>query len=592
MAQGAHQARFVRVLPDLAAVDRVFDYLVPEEMAGELGPGTRVRVPLGARRVDGWVLGEGLGPPEGAAVRPVASSKGWGPPPEVVELAGWAAWRWAGRRAHFLATGSPSRVVRRLPGPVARRPTPGTGRSELAREAISAGRSVVRLPPSDDPYRLVEELVEQLLADRGLLVLVPSQGSAGMLAARLEEHGLPVAVLPEQWAAAAAGGRVVVGTRSAAWAPMRGIDGAVVIDAHDESYAEQRAPTWNAWVVASERAARSDSPCVLTSPCPTLELLAWGTLVSVSRRAERAGWPVLQVIDRRDEDPRAGLISSRLVPLLRSATSEEQVVCVLNRKGRARLLACSSCREVLRCEQCTGPLAEAEPGTLRCLRCGAGRPLVCASCGSRRARIVKAGVSRVREELEALVSAPVAEVTGSSGPGTPREPVVVGTEAVLHRLGRAAAVVFLDIDSELLATTYQAHERALALLCRAARLVGGRLDPDRSGPGRLVVQTRLAAHEVLDAALHADPGRLATAEEPLRRRLGLPPFSSLARVSGPGAGELIESLRSGGAGIEAMHGADQRWLVRAPDHRRLCDALARAGRPAGRVRVEVDPLRA
>ena len=95
---------------------------------------------------------------------------------------------------------------------------------------------------------------------------------------------------------------------------------------------------------------------------------------------------------------------------------------------------------------------------------------------------------------------------------------------------------------------------------------------------------------MLLAALHGDPGRLAAVESPRRHALGFPPYSALALVSGPAAPELVANLDRIG-GVELLGPDDGRWLVRAPDGRRLSDALAAAGRPPGRLRIEVDPLR-
>jgi primosomal protein N' (replication factor Y) len=359
-----------------------------------------------------------------------------------------------------------------------------------------------------------------------------------------------------------------------------------VLDAHDEAHAEERAPTWNAWVVAAERAARCAVPCLLVSPCPTLEVLDWGRLVTGSRRAERLGWATLEVVDRRKEDPRSGLFSERLVTVARAAgsTSKERVVCVLNRTGRARLLACRACGELARCERCEGPLAQADASdALRCRRCGQERPDVCAACGSRRWRALRPGVAKVRDELQALTGMPVGEVSSRTVDVDLGAPVLVGTEAVLHRVRGAGTVVFLDFDQELLAPRYRASEQALALLARASRLVGGR------GGGRIVVQTRSPANEVIDAALHADPGRLAAVDGERRSALGLPPATALALVSGPSADRYAAALDT--RAVDVLGPDDGRWLVRATDHRVLSDALAAAPRPPGRLRIEVDPLR-
>jgi primosomal protein N' (replication factor Y) len=582
------------VLPAVAGIDRPFDYLVPEKLDDRVTVGTRVRIGLHGRRVGGWVVADRVTPPAGIELRPIAGVTGFGPPGDVVDLAGWAAWRWAGRTGAFLATASPFHAVRELPTcgrtTAPRGPTPAAGDLEegAVAEALANARSVVRVPPALDPFPLVEAAVAARADGAGALVVVPGQDWAARTADRLRRRGHPVALLPDGWADAAAGGRVVVGTRSAAWAPVPRLSMTVVLDAHDEAHTEERAPTWNAWVVAAERAQRRSAPCVLVSPCPMLEALAWGRLVTVSRRAERLGWAPLEVVDRRKEDPRSGLFSERLVAVTRGAGTApaDRVVCVLNRTGRGRLLACGSCGEPARCEGCEGPLAQTDAaGTLRCRRCGQERPDVCAACGSQRWRVLRPGVARVREELEALAGLPVDEVTSQSAGDSSDVPLIVGTEAVLHRVREVGTVVFLDFDQELLAPRYRAGEQALALLARASRLVGG-----RTGRGRILVQTRLPGNEVIDAAVHADPGRLAAEEAARRSALALPPATAIALVSGPSAEAYVEGLDAGA--VDLLGPDDGRWLVRAPDHRALCDALAAVPRPPGRLRIEVDPLRA
>lgn len=535
-----------------------------------------VRVPLHGRRVGGWVVGLSDVAGTDRPLRPLAKVTGWGPSPEVLELAGWAAWRWAGRRAQLLGTASPLRAVRGLPPP-----PPAEGRR--AGGHLADGVTVVRVPPAGD----VLPLVLTAAASDDPLVLAPSLSAASYLAARLRREGHAVALVPQEWARAAAGGCVAVGARAGAWAPRPRLGAVLVVDEGDEAYQQERAPTWNARDVALERARRTGAPCVLTSACPSLEALAAGRLVTPSRAEERAGWPAVEVVDRRKEPPGAGLYSSRLVALAREAEAGARLVCVLNRKGRARLLACANCRELARCEACGAAVETAGQGALTCRRCGRARPVVCLACGGTRMATLRVGVTRAREELELLANRPVAEVTADSDAGAPPAgvPILVGTEAVLHRAAGAAAVAFLDFDQELLAPRYRAAEAALGLLARAARLVGGR---DR---GRILVQTRVPGHEVIDAAVHADPSRLAVVEAARRAALRFPPETAVAAVSGPAAEAFVAGLGSP-AGVEVLGPAGGRWLLRAPDHATLCDALAAAPRPPGRLRIEVDPLRA
>lgn len=577
-------SRVVRVLTDQPAVTKTFDYLLPEHLGTDLPVGSRVRVPLGGRRVGAWIVALDVEPPPGVKLRPIAKLSGIGPPAELIDLAHWAAWRWAGRPATFLRTASPERMVDRLPPP----PRSGTCQDgapgiagELAETALARGGAVLRIPPAADltPVALVAA------RSAPALVLCPTQPMADRLARSLRRQGLPVARHPGDWAAGAAGA-TVVGTRAAAWAPVGRLGAVVVMDEHDEAHVQEQAPTWNAREVVIERARRAGVPCVLTSPCPSLEAQDWGPVLAPSKGDERAGWPVVDVIDRRDDDPRTGLFSHRLVEQIRARLG--RVVCVLNRTGRARLLACSACGEIASCESCAAAVLQPDGATLACPRCGATRPVLCTACGATRLKVLRQGVSRVREELQALLGEPVEELTAGSGDGTgtagPAR-VVVGTEAALHQIDRASLVAFLDIDQELLAPRYRAVEQAMGLLVRAARLLGGKADG-----GRLVLQTRQPRHEAVVAALHADPTRMSTAEAARRELLGFPPYAAIAEVSGPVADAFIDALGEP-LGVEVMGPADGRWLLRAPDHRILCDALAATPRPGGRLRVSVDPLR-
>ena len=587
-----------RVLPDVPALSsKTFDYLVPERLRDQVRVGTMVRVELHGRRIGGWVVDVVDEAATAHTLKPIAKVTGWGPSADVIDLARWAAWRWAGRVTAFLGTASPSHAVPTLPRSGDRRPsTPpitqslaGPG-SDLADEAWAKAPAIVRWPPGTDVFPLVLGACRLGPA----LVLSPSIDAATHLGLRLRRAGVPVAIMPRDWALAAAGGCTVVGARAAAWAPAPDLAAVVVLDEHDESYAEERAPTWNARDVAVERAARAGVPFVLASPTPSLEALTLvdvAPLVVPTRRAERDGWPLIDVVDRRRDDPSTGLYSRRLVELLRSG---RRVVCVLNRKGRARLLACHACGELARCETC-GAAVEQRDDALTCRACGTTRPVVCIACGSTRMRTLRPGVSKVRDELEALAGVPVGEVTGDDptrdwviGPaGTAQSPnlVVVGTEAVLHRVDHADAVAFLDFDQELLAPRYRAAEEAMALLVRAARVTGS-----RANGGRILVQTRLPKHEAIEAALHADPSRVSAAEAERRRALQYPPFSAMAVVSGEAAEGFVAELGRP-AGVTVLGPTDHRWLVRAPDHATLCGALAATRRPPGRLRVEVDPLR-
>jgi primosomal protein N' (replication factor Y) len=624
--------RCVRVRTDVAALPKLFDYVVPERWTDEVTVGTRVRIALHGRRVGGWVVEDDVTPPAGVEPLPLKGWSGWGPPPAVLELAEWAAWRWAGPVSFFLGVASPSRPVRRLPVVAggSRVATGGAGDNggvnaalgAMAGGAIAAGATagdgstLLRIPPTTDLLELVLAVVnapETIAQAGGVLVLVPAVGWAERLCGRLVQRGYRATT---DWAEARAGWPIVLGSRASAWAPLPALSAALVLDAHDEAYREESAPTYSAVDVVIERARRAGVPCILTSPAPT-------TVVAAGRRSEvlpapleRAGWSTVECVDRRGADPRSGMFSEEFVRLARSILDDPgliaqrgPLVCFYDRTGRARLLACANCGELARCTVCGAAVAQGGSG-LRCPRCQSERPVICASCGRLRMKTLRAGVSRLREEVAALLGVEVGEVSGRSGSGSgsgagsgevPATPVLIGTEAVLHRVRRAAAVVFLDIDLHLLSPRFSATDETMALLVRAARLVG----PRHRGPAsaRLLVQTRVPDHPVLEAARLGDPSEVVASEEAMRRSSRLPPFTALAALTGPLAVDYATALRLEAAGrvgnkdgggdpeeVAFSEMADEGYLVQAPDHQVLCDLLGAVPRPAGRgLRVAVDP---
>jgi primosomal protein N' (replication factor Y) len=587
---------------------------VPEDVANVVRVGTIVRVPLHGRRVRGWVVADAIEPEaEASELRLLAKVVSAGPPPDVVELCRWIAWRYAGPLAPILRAASPPNVV-----PASSLPELETAVFPPA--ALPAGLSagvlarlrVVAWPPAADRRKLVRALVA---TEGSTIVIVPDARSATDLATDLGGQGRHTIVVrgdsPDAertvlWEQARRGACVVVGGRVAVLAPVPDLESILLLDEGDEALKEERTPAWHAREVALERARRARAHCTLVSPAPTLEAVtAAGPPDRPTRGIEREAWPRLEVVDLRDEPPGRGLFSDPLTRALRDAIEHHaHAICVLNRKGRARLLTCTRCGRLAQCEVCDAAAAESEKG-FACARCGATRPRICLKCHGTRFSARRPGVTRVRDELEALLPrASVAEVDASTV-SVPDADVWVGTEAVLHRVAHGSThvelVAFLEFDQELLATRYRAAEQAQWLLVRAARVVG-----DRRGAGRLLVQTRVPEHEVIAAARAADATIVADAERARRRVLGFPPFGGLAEVSGaPDAVDVAcASLRPLGE-LQVLGpmiaGTSARALVQAPSTEVLCEALAgvdlapaRARGPAGpraRLGVSAPPLR-
>jgi primosomal protein N' (replication factor Y) len=533
-----------------------------------------------------------------ARLRPLRKVVGAGPTAELVALADWAAWRWAGPPVAFLRVASPPNVV----------PTSGSNGSAPGGSGTDGGVTLHVWPPAAPR----SDLVTGLLAKTGsTIVVLADSGRTPALVRALEGSGHRVVVLradrpdaerTRAWAAARAGGCVVVGGRAAMWAPVPDLAAVIVLDEGDEALEEERAPTWHAREVAIERARRREARVELVSPAPTVDALVAASATSTPPRVfERDGWPHVLVVDRREDPPGTGLLSPALATALHHALDAGgRAVCVLNRKGRARLLACVTCGELARCEGCGAAVAESPDGDLVCPRDGTTRPKVCLHCHATRMKAVRPGVSRLRDDLAALLPrAGVAEVDASTGT-VPEVDVLVGTEAVLHRVPRAPdrpvlLVAFCDFDQELLAPRVRAAEQAMWLLVRAARLTG-----HRAGPGRVLVQTRVPGHEVVEAARRGDPTVAAAVERARRAELGYPPYGAVAEVSG--AADAVDALAGALAAEPGLtvsgpveQGSGRRALARAASTEVLADALARtvaAARARGRLRVDVDPGRA
>ena len=119
----------------------------------------------------------------------------------------------------------------------------------------------------------------------------------------MKRAGVDVALHPRDWGASA-GGRTTIGTRSAAWAPITELDAVLVLDEQDQAYQSEAAPTWHARDVVLERAKRDGARWVIASPAPSLEALTCGApLLTADRATERAGWPIVDLVDLRDEPP-------------------------------------------------------------------------------------------------------------------------------------------------------------------------------------------------------------------------------------------------------------------------------------------------
>ena len=518
--------RIVRVVPNVSGVNKTFDYLVPESLKN-VKVGSIVRVELQGRRVDAWVIDEVVRPGL-IKFKDVISLLSEGPSEEVVQLSQWAAQRFCGPVRAVLSSASPSLRIKKL----------GTRHSGAARKSGQRGvvaeaeelfdnqRGGVLVWPAPRPLRPV---LESGISRGRTLVVTPSVGFARTIAQALRREGLSVALMPDDWQRAAEGVDVVVGARSAVWASIPELKSIIVLDEHDERLQDERSPTWHSRDVAIERARALGIPCLLVSPLPTVSATHWAGSQAVRFVEPASGdWPSIEVVDPYsdlgdEEKPQFGLLSSRLIEVLRDKS--KTVVCILNTKGRSRLLSCKACKTIIRCEKCDAAVIQNEEGILECNRCGAHRPATCQSCSSNALALLRKGVAKMRDEIEKAALRQVVELSAETTVAANAASLVyIGTEAALHRVSSADVVVFLDFDNELFAPTYRAGEQAWTLLIHATRLLKG------SSKALIVLQSQDASNTQYTDFVSPDPQLLIEREQKKRKVMQLPPYAAMARV--------------------------------------------------------------
>ena len=307
--------------PRRAAIDKTFDYLVPDALGAQVrvgAPGARAAARPPGRRAGSSTSTSS--PPAGRASSPSCSACAARSARRAGRLAGWAAWRWAGRPSPFLGTASAPRASSRLP-PALGAPSQrgGAGCRRLPRRRVRRPGAVVRLPPAARSSAVVLAAARARARAR--------RGSVGRQArgARRSACGARASAsrsCPATGPQAAAGADVVIGARAAAWAPVRDLGRRRGARRARRGLRRSGSPTWHARDVAIERAGGRACPVVLVVAVPDARGAAVGApLVTPSRNARARGWPAVEVVDmrRRRGAHRTGLYSDALVRRARVA---------------------------------------------------------------------------------------------------------------------------------------------------------------------------------------------------------------------------------------------------------------------------------
>lgn len=514
----------------------------------------------------------------------------------------------------------------------------GPGETVLLQGVTGSGKTEVYM-------RAIEGVVER---GSSAIVLVPEISLTPQTVGRFRTRfGATVAVLHsrlgggerlDEWDRIAAGdARVVVGARSALFAPVADLGLIVIDEEHSTSYKQGQSPRYDARDVAVELAGLRGCPVVMGSATPSLERIE---AVSAGRvkgidMLERVGGgalPDVTIVDMGAEFAQGNrsMFSSALrAALASSAQAGTRSVLLLNRRGFASFLLCRECGHVPMCDSCSTSLTfhDDRSSFLACHHCGARRPVppVCPECGSPYLRQFGAGTQRVEQELAELlpdvhIVRMDADTTSGKGghervladfesrPGS----VLVGTQMVAKGLDYPDVTVVgvLNADTTLHLPDFRASERTFQMLSQVAGRAGR-----ASSPGTVIIQTYWPSHPAIRAAASHNPELLYDRERAERREVGYPPYVRLANVVLSGAREdqvakaaqkLATALRESAGYTATVLGPSAaplarvkgafRWHVMAKSESAtdvsaiVRDALERVGRvPGVSVAPDIDP---
>jgi len=513
--------------------------------------------------------------------------------------------------------------------------------SFLLHGITSSGKTEVYL-------RLIAEVLE---GGRDAIVLVPEISLTPQLAARFRARfGDQVAVLHSgltdaerhgQWRLIRGGKvRIVVGARSAIFAPVARLGVVIVDEEHDPSFKQEEGVRYNARDVALVRARAAGALAVLGSATPSLESFFRAqqgrmTLLELRHRATPRPLPEVEVVDlKRYQTGPEGFLSAPLSQALDQVLERgEQAILFLNRRGFSTFLLCRLCGHVFRCVHCSVSLTYHRAGAERisCHYCGYSRgvPARCPTCGGQEIIRMGMGTEQLEEGLrlrfpEARIARLDRDTAGGRGlrrildrVNRGEVDILVGTQMVTkgHDFPQVTLVGVISADLGLHFPDFRASERTFQLLTQVAGRAGR-----GEQPGRVVVQTYSPEHPSISHARTHDFVAFYTEEVESRRDLIYPPWGHLAAVRLDGADataveqrarELVERgrrdltpgrpvviLGPAEAPIQKLKGKT-RWLVllksrQRADLRKVLEAMVAGAldERGGQVRisVDVDPL--
>ena len=416
----------------------------------------------------------------------------------------------------------------------------GSGKTEVylraAAKAVEQGKQVLMLVPE---IALTAQLVKRFKAWFGDMVAVAhsklSQNERGDVWYKMHTHQA----------------NILIGVRSAVFAPFKNLGLIIIDEEHESSYKQEERPNYHARAVALQRSRYTGAPLTLGSATPDLESYYKATNgeyehLRLTKRATGSLLPTVEIVDMRRElqERNFSVLSRKLKQaLVTTASSGEQAIVLLNRRGYSTFVLCRDCGASIVCPHCAVALVYHSAGeAMRCHYCGntAEIPAECPTCHSRRIKFFGTGTQKAEAELEELPEIRVlrmdqdstaqkfahADILSSFARG--ERNVLIGTQMVAkgHDIPNVTLVGVLSADSALNLPDFRASERTFSLLTQAAGRAGR---GDKAG--HVIFQAYDVENKVLQQAARQDYDSFALDELKDREAFFYPPFAQMLKMT-------------------------------------------------------------
>lgn len=341
---------------------------------------------------------------------------------------------------------------------------------------------------------------------------------------------------------------IVVGARSAVFAPFKNLGVIIIDEEHTTSYKQDNNPKYSAIEIAIERAKNNNAIVILGSATPSLETYARSikglyTLVELKHRVNTNNLPLVEIVDMSKEKHRGSIFSSRLITEVNKRLEEhEQIILLLNRRGYSSFITCSNCGYTAKCPHCDITLTyHKTSNTLRCHYCGYADKMndICPSCGEKAIKTLGTGTEKVEEEIKKVFNARVVrmDLDTTSKKGSHEKiitafknheyDILLGTQMIAKGLdfSNVTLVGVINADTSLMIPNYRSNEYTFQLLMQTA---------GRSGRGEkngsVIIQTFNPEHYAITLASKHDYIDFFKQEMEVRRKLSYPPYYYLIYI--------------------------------------------------------------